>query len=311
MSQEPRQQPAIDGLTPVRIDTAQGAVAACRGGKGPAVLLLHGFPQTGLMWRDVAPLLAQDFEVIVADLPGYGASDCPHALPDSAAHAAMSKRRMATTLVEAMEALGLTRFALVGHDRGGRVAYRTALDHPDRVTAVAVLDVVPTFDVFDRADARLALSFWPFSLLAQPAPLPERLITGAPDAVVDDALAQWGSTFDSFPEDVRRAYVDALRDPARVHAICEDYRAAASIDRDHDREDLESGRRITCPLLALWADEGALTTWYKNEAGPLGLWRRWATDVRGAAVGGGHFFPEANPADTAARIRCFVRGTAG
>jgi haloacetate dehalogenase len=272
-------------------------------GAGPALLLLHGFPETGLMWRAIAPQLASDFTVVVADLPGYGRSACPGESED---HAAMSKRAIAATLVEAMHKLGHDRFAIVGHDRGGRVAYRAALDHPDRVTRIAMLDVVPTYEVWDRADARLALAFWPFSLLAQPAPLPERLLSAAPDAIVDNALVEWGSPPDSFPLAIRRAYVSALADPAHVHAICEEYRAAASIDRDHDEADLKAGRRILCPLCALWSDRGGLASWYDDAGGPLGLWRRWADDVRGRPMPGGHFFPEEIPDLTVSELCDFL-----
>jgi haloacetate dehalogenase len=187
------------------------------------------------------------------------------------------------------------------------------LDHPDIVDRLAVLDIVPTATAWDRADARLALGFWPWVLLAQPAPLPERLLAAAPDAVIADAAEQWGSHSAAFPPDVRAAYVDALRDPAHVHAICEEYRAAASLDRAHDAADRAAGRRIACPLLALWSGEGALATWYADEGGPLAIWRQWASDVQGGPVAGGHFFPEEHPHETAAALRAFfsIRGGAG
>jgi haloacetate dehalogenase len=285
--------------------TGRGTVFVHQGGSGPPVLLLHGFPETSLMWHEVAPLLARYVTVIAADLPGYGESDCP---ADTEDHRAMSKRELALTLVAMMAAPGHDRFAVIGHDRGGRVAYRAALDHPASIAAIAVLDVVPTF-VWDRADARLALSFWPFSLLAQPAPLPERFLLAAPEAAVDDALSQWGSAPDAFPDWLRRAYVDALRDPAHVHAICEEYRAAAGIDRAIDAADRDAGRRIASPLLALWSGSGALASWYDDAGGPLGLWRRWADNVSGAPIAGGHFFPEEHPAATAAAPVDFLRQT--
>src|SRR3954463_13948424 len=203
-------------------------------GSGPPVLLLHGFPQTHLMWRKVAPLLARDFTVVCADLRGYGRSGCPASATN---HAPYAKRAMAQDMVTVMERLGFRRFAVAGHDRGGRVAYRMALDHPDRVNRLAVLDIGPTETVWERADARFALAFWPWSLLAQPEPLPERIIEAAPDAIVDDALGGWGSRSDTFSPEVRAAYIEALRDPAHIHAICEEYRAAAIIDRRHDQED--------------------------------------------------------------------------
>ena len=275
---------------------------------GPALLLLHGFPETALMWREVGQLLSADFAVVAADLPGYGQSACP---ADTDDHASMSKRAMAVTLLEVMRRLGHERFAIIGHDRGGRVAYRAALDDPSVVTAVAVLDIVPTLEVWDRADARLTLSFWPFSLLAQPEPLPERLILAAPDAVVDNALSNWGTPPETFPSALRHAYINALSDPAHVHAICEEYRAAASLDRAHDEADLKAGRQIACPLLALWSGAGNLASWYENDGGPLGLWRSWAAEVHGRSVEGGHFFPEEHPQLTAKLIRCFLLGDDG
>jgi haloacetate dehalogenase len=290
-------------FTSDRVASRHGGIFIKRGGTGPPVLLLHGFPETHLMWHAVAPLLAADFSVVCADLPGYGQSACP---PSDDQHTRYSKRGMAQTLVDVMANLGHGRFAVVGHDRGGRVAYRMALDFSDVVNEVAVLDVIPTGMLWDRADARLALGFWPFSLLAQSHPLPERLISGCPEAVVDDALANWGSLPGAFSPEMRAAYVRALSDPDHVHAICEEYRAAASVDRDHDREDIKAGRRITCPLLALWSESGALNTWYADEGGPLAIWRLLAANVRGGPVAGGHFFPEEHPADLAGRLRTFL-----
>ncbi|ESZ48984.1 fluoroacetate dehalogenase [Mesorhizobium sp. L2C054A000] len=272
------------------------------GGSGPPLLLLHGFPETHVMWRDIAVALAPHFSVVAADLRGYGQSACP---ASGANHAAYSKRAMARDMVQVMDVLGFDRFMVAGHDRGGRVAYRLALDHPETVSKVAVLDIVPTASAWDRADARLALAFWPWSLLAQPEPLPERLLSAAPDAVVDNAIAGWGSAPDVFPAEVRAAYIEALRDPAHAHAICEEYRAAAGIDREHDAQDQANGCRIRCPLLALWSGEGGLENWYAEEGGPLAIWRQWADNVGGGSVKGGHFFPEEHPEDTAARLSRF------
>ena len=289
----------------LEIDTGKARIFARRGGNGPGLLLLHGFPETHVMWRDVAPSLARDFTVVCADLRGYGQSSCP---PSAADHAPYAKRAMAADLVVLMAQLGFKRFLVAGHDRGGRVAYRLALDHPDRVEKLAVLDIVPTAEAWDRADARLALGFWPWSLLAQPEPLPETILAAAAEAIVDNALSGWGSAADAFPPGVRQAYVDALRDPAHVHAICEEYRAAASLDRVHDHADREAGRRISCPVLALWSEHGALAEWYRNEDGPLGIWRNWAKDASGGAMSGGHFFPEESPIETAATLDAFFSG---
>jgi haloacetate dehalogenase len=263
------------------VDVGDTTIFLRRAGSGPPLLLLHGFPQTHLMWWQIAPDLARDFTVVCADLRGYGCSGCPASTPD---HAPYAKRAMATDMIRIMASFGFDRFAVAGHDRGGRVAYRMALDYPENVSHLAVLDIVPTGTAWDRADARFAQAFWPWSLLAQPVPLPERLLAAAPDAVVDDALGGWGSDPRSFPSEVRAAYADALRDPERVHAVCEGYRAAATLDRLHDAADLAASRRIACPLLALWSDQGGLATWYADEGGVLALWRLFAEDVQGRAV---------------------------
>jgi haloacetate dehalogenase len=259
-----------------------------------------------VMWRSVAPVLTSRFTVICADLRGYGRSGCPTSAPD---HAPYAKRAMARDMVAVMERLGFARFSVAGHDRGGRVAYRLALDHPERVHRMAVLDILPTAEVWQRADARFALAFWPWSLLAQPEPLPERLIAAAPEAIVDDALGGWGSAPAAFGPEARAAYVEALRDPARVHAICEEYRAAATRDREHDEADRRTGRRIACPVLALWSGRGALNAWYTEAGGPLALWRAWADDVQGRPLDGGHFFPEEIPDETARALTRFFTVT--
>lgn len=292
----------FEGFQGHTVETAVSPIFVVAGGSGPALLLLHGFPETHLMWRDVAPQLMAHFTVICADLPGYGASGYP--IP-AANHYPHSKRAMAATLAEAMARLGFEHFYVAGHDRGARVAYRMALDLPNSVDALAVLDVVPTAVAWDRADARFALGFWPWSLLAQAEPLPERLLQALPEAVIDDALGNWGSAADAFPDDVKQAYVEALRDPQRVHSICEEYRAAAGIDRDHDRDDLTSGRKIVCPMLALWSGRGALSEWYEAEGGPMALWQKWAAKLQGQAVDAGHFFPEEEPRLTAGLLKSF------
>lgn len=289
----------LEDFASAAIDTGEAKIFLRWSGSGPALLLLHGFPQTHLMWRRVAPLLVSRYTIVCADLRGYGESSCPASAPD---HAPYTKRAMAADMVSVMSQLGFSRFGIAGHDRGGRVAYRLALDHPQRVTRLAVLDIVPTSTVWDRADARFALAFWPWSLLAQPAPLPERLVASAPEALVDDALAAWGSPPDAFPPEVRARYADALRDPEHVHAICEEFRAAATLDRDHDQTAEHNGTRITCPCLVVWSAQGAVGTWYENVGGPLALWRAWADDVRGHAMDAGHFFPEEVPEKTAAAL---------
>lgn len=292
----------LDGFSPAEVDTGEAKIFLRSAGSGPAILLLHGFPQTHIMWRSVAPLLTRDHTVICADLRGYGRSSCPASGPD---HAPYAKRAMARDMVRVMEQLGFRRFSVAGHDRGGRVAYRMALDYPDRIDRLAVLDILPIDVAWDRADARLALGFWPWSLLAQSEPLPERILSAVPDAIIDNALGEWGSQGDVFPPEVRVAYTEALRDAEHAHAICEEYRAAATIDPMHDGADRENGGRICCPLLVLWSAGGPLDTWYAGEGGPLGLWRLWRDDVQGHALTGGHFFPEENPRQTAEALRRF------
>ncbi len=283
------------------LETDRGVIFARVGGSGPPLLLLHGYPQTHLMWHAAAPRLAETFTVVAADLPGYGASFRPEVAPDHAPHA---KRALASDLVQAMTALGHDRFAVAGHDRGGRVAYRMALDHPDRVDAVAVLDVVPTGEVWARADARLALAYWHWAFLAQPAPLPERLIAGDPGAFFDLHVRALGlgRAPDRYPADLMTAYRALLDDPGTVQAICEDYRAGAGIDREHDDAD-RGERRIECPLLALWSAHGALPRLYGDV---LEVWRPWARTVTGRGLDASHFVVEDLPEEIADELTTFV-----
>jgi haloacetate dehalogenase len=292
----------FDGFDTVQVDVGDTTIFARRKGDGRPLLLLHGFPETHVMWHRVASALARQFTVVCADLRGYGGSGKPASRPD---HAPYAKSAMAVDMARLMEGLGFKTFSLAGHDRGARVSYRLALDEPDRVERLALLDVIPTGEAFSRADIRFALAFWPWSLLAQPEPLPERLIAAAPDAVVNDALDNWGSDPASFPPEVRAAYLEALSNPEAIHAICEEHRAAADIDFAKDAEDRAADRRIRCPTLALWSKESALDNWYAQVGGPLGIWRKWATDVTGRAIAGGHFFPEQNPGETISELRAF------
>jgi haloacetate dehalogenase len=292
----------FDGFTTQTIETNNTTIYARTGGSGPPLLLLHGFPQTHLMWRSVAPLLTRTFTVVCADLRGYGSSGCPASTED---HAPYAKRTMGADMIGLMQSLGFTAFAVAGHDRGGRVAYRLALDHPECVTRIAVLDVLPTEVAWSYADARFAVGYWPWALLAQPAPLPETVLSASADAIVDNALDTWGPRLLEIPHAVRRAYADALRDPAHAHAICEEYRAGATIDRTHDKADAAAGRRIRGPMLALWSAGGPLDTWYTAQSGPLAIWKAWADDVRGHSVAGGHFFPEQAPEETGEALRSF------
>jgi haloacetate dehalogenase len=291
----------FDGFSSEIVETGLARILARRAGTGAPILLLHGFPESHLMWREVAPRLAQTNTVVCADLRGYGASACRESLPD---HSPYAKRALALDMVALMERFGFDRFAVAGHDRGGRVAQRMALDKPEHVAKLAILDIVPISEAWDRADDRLALAFWPWSLLAQPAPLPEEILMRCGDAIVADAAQNWGAT-DAIPEGVQREYAAVLQDSAHAHAICEEYRAGATIDRTHEQEDRAAGRKITCPTLVLWSEAGALARWYAAEGGPVAIWGRWCNDVRGRPVEGGHFFPEERPTETVAALAAF------
>jgi haloacetate dehalogenase len=288
----------FDGFDERDLPTDRGSIHARVGGSGSPLLLLHGYPETHLMWHGCADALARRFTVVAADLPGYGDSHRPLPAPDHSPH---SKRALATDLVQAMSALGHERFAVAGHDRGGRVAYRMAFDWPERIRALAVLDIVPTAEVWARADARLALAYWHWGFLAQPAPLPERLIGSDPDGYYEHHIKRLGLGEDPrrYPKSVLDAYRRQLRDLSVVQAICEDYRAGASIDRELDEADRVAGNRIEVPLLALWGSRGALPFLYDDV---VAIWRDWAGDVSGAAIDATHFLVEDQPAEVADRL---------
>jgi len=290
--------PGQGAFETANVKVSGNTVFVRRYGKGPAILLVHGFPRTSLMWRFLAPKLAENHTVICADLRAYGRSGIPASTAD---HLPYSKRAMASELVEVMRQLGFPTFTLIGHDRGGRVSYRLALDHPQAVERLAVFDVIPILEGWARSDARFAQTYWPWILLAQKEPLPESYLLGAPEAVFHNPFGQG-----SFGGDILDEYVSTYRDPARVHGICEEYRAAATIDVEHDRADREAGKRIACPMLHLWAQGGPLDTFYGKDGGPLGIWRQWAPRAQGQAIKGGHFFPEENPDDTAAQVTKFL-----
>ena len=287
----------FDGFEEFDIATTGTTIHGRRGGEGPPVLLLHGIPETHLMWHRVAPQLAERFTVVAADLRGYGDSGTP---PTAADHAPYSMREIALDQVEVMHALGHAQFDVVGHDRGARCAYRLALDHPDAVTRLAVLDIVPTADTFSQAGMDFVRAFWVWLFLASEEPVPERLIAQAPDTIVNHMLDSW-SDRDAFPPAVRAEYIAKFGDAATVHAICEEYRASATLDREHDEAD-RGTRRIACPTLVLWSDTGPLATWYE----PLDVWKTWASDVDGGPISAGHFIPEEAPDETAGRLIDFL-----
>jgi haloacetate dehalogenase len=286
----------FEGFERTTIDTGETTIRVRRGGSGPPLLLLHGFPETHLMWHKIAPRLAEEFTVVATDLRGFGDSGKPSSTPD---HAPYAMRALARDQVAVMQQLGFDRFFVTGHDRGARCAYRLALDHPEHVMKLAVLDVVPTGEDFRRAGMAFALGYWIWSFLAAPFDLPERLLAGHSDTLVDYALDSWAATPNAFPEEVRAAYRRAFRDPKTIHGVCEEYRAAAMLDYQHDEAD--RGRRLACPVLALWAKQGAIEAWYDV----LAIWRDWADDVRGRALDCGHFLPEEAPDETFVELRMF------
>jgi len=267
------------------INTSSGRIFARTGGDGPPLLLLHGFSETHVMWHRVAPKLAERFKLFIADLPGYGWSDMPESDDD---HTPYTKRAMAAQLIEAMEQLGHVHFRLAGHDRGGRVSYRLALDHPGRLAKLAVLDILPTYEYWMRMDRRYSLKVYHWSFLAQPAPLPETLIGAAPDFFLKNKLASWAKRHDLSCFDPRALehYLAPFRDPMRLHAMCEDYRAGAGLDFAHDKADRDAGIA-------------------QSAATPLDTWKNWADDVQGAPVDSGHFLTEEAPEQTAQALLTF------
>lgn len=274
------------GFEARKVDTASAAIHLVRGGEGPPLLLLHGYPQTHAIWHRIAPRLAEHFTVVAADLRGYGDSSKPRGLPD---HGNYSKRAMAQDMVEAMAELGYDAFRVVGHDRGARVVHRMALDHPGRILKAAVLDIVPTRTMYRRANREFATAYYHWFFLIRPAPLPETLIGAAPEFYLKSHLGGRYAGLAPFDPDALAEYVRCFADPATIHASCEDYRAAASIDLEHDESDL--GRRIACPLLVLWGRHGTVDRCFT----PLEDWKERAENVSGCALDCGHYLPEEAP----------------
>jgi haloacetate dehalogenase len=281
--------------------TSGAEIFARLGGEGPPLALLHGYPQTQAMWHLVAPELAKSFSLVIPDTRGYGSSSIP---ADNSNHFSYSKRAMAKDVCDIMDALGHKQFLLCGHDRGGRVAYRLALDEPSRVSKLAVLDIVPTYDMWHRLTPALALKTFHWTFLAQPAPWPERMIGADPIAWLEEKIGSWNSSGAVFSPGALAHYRAFFAQPERLHATCEDYRAGATYDLKADEEDREAGRKIACPTLALWGVAGIPS----KTDGPLAIWRSWCTDVRGQPLDCGHFLAEEAPAETLAALIPFLKG---
>lgn len=283
----------FEGFSLDQIDVGEALLRVRHGGSGPPVLLLHGHPRTHTTWHRVAPLLAETNTVVCPDLRGYGQSSKPPTTPD---HEPYSKRAMARDCLALMRALGHERFVVVGHDRGAYVAFRTALDHPQAVVALAVLDAVPMADALDRCDARFAAAWWHWFFLGQTDKPAERVISADPEAWYQPNLELMG-------EENYADYLQAIHDPATVHAMCEDYRAGLGLDREHDEADRKAGRRIACPTLVLWAAQDDMEDLYGD---PLAVWRAWADDLVGARLDSGHHMAEEAPEELAAELRGFL-----
>ena len=283
-----------------RINTSKARINLVTGGSGPAVLLLHGYPETHAMWHKVAPALSRDYTVVCADLRGYGDSSKPKGLPG---HSNYSKRAMAKDMAEVMSALGHQRFHLVGHDRGGRVAHRLARDHGRRVRSLSVFDISPTLKVFERTDMALARLFYHWFFLIQPAPMPERMIGGMRRDYLLGRIGRGPGGLGDFPQAVQREYLRCF-DARGIHGSCEDYRAAATIDLIHDRKSLK--KKLAMPVLALWARHSPVGTMFDC----LADWREVAKDVRGRELDCGHFLPEEKPAEVLRELRRFLTACA-
>lgn len=268
----------------------------------PPLLLLHGHPQTSAIWHAVWDRLAEHFTLVAPDLRGYGASDKPVGHAD---HANYSKRTMAHDQVALMRQLGYERWRVVGHDRGGRVAHRLAADHASRIERVAVLDIAPTLAMYEQTDERFARTYWHWFFLIQPAPFPERLIGHDGAYYVRSLLAGRHARLAPFAPEALAEYERCASDPATIHGFCEDYRAAASVDLEHDRADRAAGVHLAMPLLALWGAHG----WVGHGYDVLSEWRRVASDVRGAALDCGHYLPEESPAALCEALLPFLTST--
>lgn len=288
----------FDGFNPFSLNTGDYDITGVSGGNGPPLLLLHGYPQTHVMWHRVAPALAKHFTVIVADLTGYGSSGKP---ATDATHSPYSKRAMGNDMLSVMQQLGHSTFYLAGHDRGGRVAHRLTVDHPEHVKRVAVLDIAPTREMYANVTDEFARAYWHWYFLIQPTPFPENMILSDTDAYLEHKCGLSGNGLDIFDPEALDCYRAAFRNPDTVHAACEDYRAAATIDIEHDNADDEQGRKIDCPLLVLWGKEGVIERCFD----PLALWRLRAGNVTGTALPGGHYLAEQHPEEVVEELLRF------
>ena len=290
----------FDGFKISKVQTSGANINVVSGGQGPPVLLLHGNPQTHVMWHKIAPRLAREFTVIAADLRGYGDSSKP---ADGENHSNYSKRSMALDQIEVMSHFGFEKFAVVGHDRGGRVGHRLALDHPDRITKLVVIDIVPTYKLLHNVSNEVATAFYHWFFLVQPAPFPETLIANNAEFYLKYMMFRDMSRSEIpawMGQDAFAEYLRCFRDSGTIHANCEDYRAAASIDMKHDEEDLN--HKIACPVLTLWGERGAVHRLFDV----LGAWRERAANVSGKPLAGRHFLPEEIPDETLAELRAFL-----
>ena len=290
----------FDGFIEESVDVSAGKMRLRRGGDGPPLLMLHGNPQTHAMWHAVAPRLADRYSVVCPDLRGYGGSHKPLATAD---HAPYAKREMALDMVELMTSLGHEGFRVVAHDRGARVAHRLAIDHPERVEKLAVLDIVPTIEHFERADMAFAMGYYHWFWFAQPHPFPETIISAAPEAWFRAHTNREPKDDGFFHPDALADYVACARDPDMIRGMCEDYRAAATIDLVHDRESREAGHRIRCPLLVMWGSKGKIGQWYE----PKEIWSRYCDGpITTDQIDTGHYLAEEDPQGTLAALRPFL-----